>query len=99
MSRDYLDVEYSATARPMTDYPSLLAAHLALKWDIRSGQTLLDVAAGRAEMSTGFTSLGIKVTALDASPEAEHFAIRGGGGLHFRGNPPERTDASGRCIL
>ena len=78
MSRDYLDVEYSATARPMTDYPSLLAAHLASKWDIRSGQSLLDVAAGRAEMSTGFTALGLKVTALDASPEAERYALRAG---------------------
>ena len=56
MSRDYLDVEYSATARPMTDYPSLLAVQLASKWDLRSGQTLLDVASGRAEMSAGFIS-------------------------------------------
>ena len=68
MSRDDLDVEYSATARPMTDYSSLLAAHLAARWDLRSGKTLLDVAFGRAEMSAGFASLGLKVTALDASP-------------------------------
>jgi 2-polyprenyl-3-methyl-5-hydroxy-6-metoxy-1,4-benzoquinol methylase len=51
---------------------------LASKWNLRTGQTLLDVASGRAEMSAGFTSLGIKVTALDASPEAEHYAIQAG---------------------
>jgi 2-polyprenyl-3-methyl-5-hydroxy-6-metoxy-1,4-benzoquinol methylase len=78
MSRDYLDVEYSENVRPSTGYPSLLAAHLASKWNLSAGQTLLDVASGRAEMSAGFTSLGLKVTALDASPEAERYAIQAG---------------------
>jgi 2-polyprenyl-3-methyl-5-hydroxy-6-metoxy-1,4-benzoquinol methylase len=78
MSRDYLDVEYSENIRPTTGYPSLLAAHLASKWNMHAGQTLLDVASGRAEMSAGFTSLGLRVTSLDASPEAEHYAIQGG---------------------
>ena len=78
MSRDYLDVEYSATTRPMTNYPGLLAAHLVAKWGMRPGQTLLDVAAGRAEMSAGFASSGLEVTALDASPEAERYAVDAG---------------------
>ena len=98
MSRDYLDVEYSENIRPTTGYPSLLAAHLASKWNLRAGQTLLDVASGRAEMSAGFSSLGIKVTALDASPEAEHYAIQGGAsfisGVIRPGEPMPLADAS-----
>jgi SAM-dependent methyltransferase len=77
MSRDYLDVEYGSS-RPMTDYPHRLAAHLALKWDLQAGSTLLDVATGRAEMAAGFGALGLRVTAIDASPEAGPFAFRAG---------------------
>ena len=75
MSCDYLDVQYSENIRPTTGYLSLLAAHLASKWDMHAGQTLPVVAPSRAEMSSGFTSLGIEVTSLDTSLEEEHYAI------------------------
>ena len=78
MSRDYLDVEYSLTTRPKTDYPSLLAAELASRWGLKLGDSLLDVACGRAEMSAGFTALGLVVTAVDASPEARAYATGAG---------------------
>jgi 2-polyprenyl-3-methyl-5-hydroxy-6-metoxy-1,4-benzoquinol methylase len=78
MSRDYLDVEYSLDFKPKTDYPSLLAAELAARWNLRQGDSLLDVACGRAEMSAGFVSLGLNVTAVDASPEARKYASEAG---------------------
>ena len=81
MSRDYLDVEYSLKAKPKTDYPALLAAELASRWDLKSGNSLLDVACGRAEMAAGFASLGLTVTAVDGSPEARAYAT--GAGANF----------------
>lgn len=78
MNRDYLAVEYSQGVRPLTDYPSLLAAHLAKKWEFRPDDALLDIAAGRAEMSAGFKRAGLCVTALDCSPEAPAHAEAAG---------------------
>ena len=78
MSRDYLDVEYSLTAKPQTNYPSLLAAELISRWNLKRGDSLLDVACGRAEMAAGFASLGLMVTAVDASPEARAYATSAG---------------------
>jgi len=81
MSRDYLDVEYSLTAKPQTNYPSLLAAECVSRWNVKRGDSLLDVACGRAEMAAGFASLGLTVTAVDASPEARPYAT--GAGANF----------------
>ena len=81
MSRDYLDVEYSLTTKPQTNYPSLLAAELVSRWNLKRGDSLLDVACGRAEMAAGFASLGLTVTAVDASPEARAYAT--GAGANF----------------
>ena len=78
MSPDYLDVEYSLTSKPKTDYPSLLAAELASRWDLKRGDSLLDVACGRAEMSAGFAALGFVVTAVDSSPKARAHATQAG---------------------
>lgn len=78
MSRDYLEVEYSLTSKPKTQYPGLLAAEVASRWDLKRGDSLLDVACGRAEMSAGFTALGLAVTAVDASPEARAYAESAG---------------------
>ena len=78
MTRDYLAVEYAEGVRPLTDYPNRLAAYLTKRWGLRSGDSILDVGAGRAEMSAGFRRAGLRVTALDSSSEAFGYAEAAG---------------------
>ena len=81
MSNDYLAVEYDPERRPLTSYPSQLARHLAQRWGVAPGSSLLDVASGRAEVAAGFVDLGISVTCLDVAESGATHAAEAG--AHF----------------
>ena len=74
MTKDYLTVEYNESERPLTDYPEKLAKYLFEKHAMQSGQRLLEIASGRSELASAFSSLGLNVLATDGSPEAEIYA-------------------------
>lgn len=78
MARDYLKVEYDEGRRPLTTYPELLAGHIADLAGMRSGDALLEVGSGRAEVAKGFVGLGIQVTAVDSAPSAAEHAYQAG---------------------
>ena len=63
--KGYLDVVYSEKRRPYTLYPSQLCKHLFDKYEMKEGQTLLDVGTGRGEFAEGFNMLGINVKGID----------------------------------
>ena len=78
MPRDYLKVEYDANRRPLTTYPELLAGYIARLSGMKPGDHLLEIGSGRAEVTRGFVALGLEVTAVDAAPSAETYAIEAG---------------------
>lgn len=76
--RDYVDVIYSESDRPLTDYPQRLAGYLFNRYEMQKGVSLLDIGCGRGEFLKGFIARGAKGHAVDQSsavrkycPEAE----------------------------
>ncbi|MEZ4224543.1 MAG: class I SAM-dependent methyltransferase [Polyangiaceae bacterium] len=65
---DYLDVRYSAAARPYTDYPAQLARHLTdTQLATLRGGRLLDLGSGRGEFLHGFAEAGFRAQGVDRS--------------------------------
>ena len=65
MNGGYLSAIYSESERPKSDYPFLLAKRLMKVHSIKPGSTLVDLGAGRGEVTIGFAKSGIKVYAVD----------------------------------
>lgn len=65
---NYLDVRYSESARPYTEYPGLLTRYLTEQY-LRgfAGGRLLDLGSGRGEFLHGFARLGFRATGADRS--------------------------------
>ena len=68
---DYLSVVYDTTLRPYTNYPSQLARHLFLKFNMKPGQTLLESGCGRGEILNCFKDMNLIVRGNDLSPESK----------------------------
>lgn len=73
---NYLDVRYSEGARPYTEYPALLTAHLTRRFlEGARGGRLLDLGAGRGEFLHGFALQGFQATGIDRSrPKQPRFS-------------------------
>lgn len=54
----------------VTNYPERLIRHLAERFGIQPGQTLLDVGCGRGEFLHGFSILGISAIGIDQTDSA-----------------------------
>jgi 2-polyprenyl-3-methyl-5-hydroxy-6-metoxy-1,4-benzoquinol methylase len=74
--KEYIEVEYDITKRPLTDYPSKLANYIYDKHDLKSGLRLLDIGCGRGELAFQFKKLGLKVTGLDSSASLKNLFIQ-----------------------
>jgi SAM-dependent methyltransferase len=72
-NRDYVDVIYNETDRPLTDYPDRLSRYLFDRYKIAKGAKLLDIGCGRGEFLRGFISCGVKGYGVDRSRSAERY--------------------------
>jgi SAM-dependent methyltransferase len=73
LDRGYLDLTYSQERAPQTDYPSLLARHVAQRF-FPSGGRLLDFGCGRGDQLRAFAALGFEAAGADVSPRAAEMA-------------------------
>src|ERR1700710_2802782 len=65
---NYLDVRYSESARPYTEYPGKLTEHLTREYLAGyRGSKLLDLGCGRGEFLHGFARQGFDATGIDRS--------------------------------
>ena len=65
---NYLDVRYSESARPYTEYPGLLTEHLSREYLAGyRGSKLLDLGSGRGEFLHGFARQGFDAMGIDRS--------------------------------
>lgn len=71
--RDYVDVVYNETDRPITNYPVRLAHYLFDRYRIKPGQKLLDIGCGRGEFLGGFIDCGVQGHGVDRSRSAEKY--------------------------
>ncbi|NCZ88786.1 MAG: class I SAM-dependent methyltransferase [Actinobacteria bacterium] len=86
----YLEVNFSESNKPTTEYPFRLARHLATRIPHSQGK-LLDIGAGRGDMARGFQSLGFEVEIADINPESGEMS---GTGFPFHAITPDgRLDA------
>jgi SAM-dependent methyltransferase len=73
MNRDYVDVIYNETDRPLTDYPNRLARYLFDRYRITKGAKLLEIGCGRGEFLRGFIGCGVEGYGVDRSRAAERY--------------------------
>jgi len=71
--RDYVEVVYNETDRPLTAYPSKLARYLFDRFKIGAGAKLLEMGCGRGEFLQGFIDCGVKGYGVDRSRAAEKY--------------------------
>jgi SAM-dependent methyltransferase len=91
MKKDYVSAIYDKKLRPVTRYPDQLAAHLASKYRLKTGQRFLDIGFGRGDFLRAFGRLGLQVSGVDKSSSAldgcsdldVHRWFAGGGPLPF----------------
>ena len=61
--RDYVEVTYKD--KPFTKYPAQLAKYIVDRYELLSGERLLDIGCGRGEYAAGFIKWGLFVYAID----------------------------------
>jgi len=71
--RDYVDVVYNEKDRPLTNYPDALAKYLFDRYELKSGDDLLDIGCGRGEFLAGFIKCGVSGYAVDQSEAARKY--------------------------
>lgn len=72
-SPDYVNVIYSESERPLTDYPQKLASYLFNRYNLEKGMNLLDIGCGRGEFLKGFVNCGVNGYAVDQSSAAQKY--------------------------
>ena len=68
--KDYLDVFYTNSMRPPSNYPQKLATHLRDNFICKTGK-LVALGCGRGDMLRAFDSAGYDVCGTDLSPSAK----------------------------
>ena len=72
-NRDYVDVVYNETDRPLTEYPQKLASYLFNRYSLKKGDKFLDIGCGRGEFLKGFVTCGVNGHAVDQSSAARKY--------------------------
>jgi len=76
--KGYLKNIYNEQERPKTEYPFMLCKRLMDVHGIAPGTKVLDLGAGRAEVSQGFVYYGLSVVALDRDDSFRDELIQAG---------------------
>jgi SAM-dependent methyltransferase len=71
--RDYVDIVYNESDRPLTQYPSQLAHYLFNRYKVGKGASFLDIGCGRGEFLKGFIECGVNGYAVDQSSAAKKY--------------------------
>lgn len=71
--KDYVEVIYDESRRPLTAYPALLTRYLFERYSLKPGDKLLEVGCGRGEFLSGFIDCGLKGFGVDRSRVAEKY--------------------------
>lgn len=71
--RDYVDVVYNESDRPLTDYPRTLARYLFSRYGLNKQDRLLDIGCGRGEFLRGFIECGVSGYGVDQSRSAAKY--------------------------
>ena len=62
----YLKIIYNQEKRPITKYPSQLANLFFSRFNMKKGDTFLDIGCGRGDFLRGFKELGLGVFGIDS---------------------------------
>jgi len=73
IKRDYVDVIYDESLRPLTSYPKKLARYLFSRYNLQIGSRFLEVGCGRGEFLQGFIDCGLTGYGVDRSRSAEKY--------------------------
>jgi ubiquinone/menaquinone biosynthesis C-methylase UbiE len=66
-NKDYARVVYNDIEIPLTQYPKKLIGHLIAKYDLRSGQDLLELGPARGDFLKEFSNRNLSISAVDIS--------------------------------
>lgn len=93
--KNYLETIYNVNERPITQYPDHLAKYLFRRYNMKSGQRLVDVGCGRGDFLFAFRREGLDAVGVDIS---DGLAKQGQqiiyGGIDFEGNSLPFADNS-----
>jgi ubiquinone/menaquinone biosynthesis C-methylase UbiE len=64
---DYLSVVYDEARTPRTEYPFKFAVNLFNRFNLQTGQRLLEIGCGRGEFLSAFQQLGMDCSGVDLS--------------------------------
>jgi len=67
---DYLDVVYSRSSKPQTQYVSQYVSYLINEFSLIKSSTLLELGSGNCDVLCEFQKYGFKVTGLDNCPSS-----------------------------
>lgn len=65
MKKDYTSVVYGEERAPVTEYPSKLVAYLRDRFDLKTGNHLLEIGCGRGDFLSAFHRTGLKCSGID----------------------------------
>ena len=71
--KDYVDIVYNESDRPLTQYPSTLARYLFKRYSLGVGVKFLDIGCGRGEFLKGFIECGVDGYAVDQSSAVKKY--------------------------
>jgi len=63
--KSYVSVVYSEERAPKTDYPSKLVTYLMDRFDLKTGERLLEIGCGRGDFLLAFHNAGLKCSGVD----------------------------------
>lgn len=74
--KDYLDIKYNETEKPLTDFPLKLSEYIFRRFNMKPKTKFLEIGCGRCETLNAFNKLGLDVYGVDSSERAKDFASK-----------------------
>ena len=74
--KDYLDIKYDETDKPLTDFPDKLTRYLTDRFQLKSNLNILELGCGRCETLNAFSNLGFTTFGVDSSEKAKEYASK-----------------------